>query len=206
MATLVQRVEFVIAHTQPSFSTLDISAIQRRARREPLMKAMTMFTNQRFKNLNIIARTVQDYRSGAISPQDAAKKLTLMIGITPLTLFAAEESVRQLVGTGADDAEEFRRRVNQSFISTNIGNIPIFSSFAQFMSDKMSSTYADSRFSRNPLEGFAEDTMTGFAKILNESSTDNLDGYKEILKNLTRAAGAPTKPFDLLSQLIENRF
>ena len=206
LQAVAQRVDQIVSDTQPSFSVLDISRLQRRARKNPLLKILLMFTNQRFQNLNIMARTAVKLKRGEISASEAAKTTALMGAVTPLMLLASEELIRQIVGTGADDAEEFRKRLSRSIVDTNIGNVPLLSPFVQFYRDKLNNTFADSRFSRNPAEGFAEDLLAGLAKITNDVDTDNFQGVKEIGKNMARVLGAPTKPFDLVSQLLENRF
>ena len=72
-----ERAEFIIRRTQPTFHPKDRNALSRT--KNPLLKFITIFMSQRFKNVNIQRRAFLRYGTSPKSPRDKAKLIWALL-------------------------------------------------------------------------------------------------------------------------------
>ena len=76
MKWTANKVEDIVAKSQPNWSIPSISGLARQARKNPLLRPAVMFTSQRSQNLNILVRESQDYWNGERTFEDSKNYLS----------------------------------------------------------------------------------------------------------------------------------
>lgn len=198
----------VIRRTQPNFHAVNTSAVQRGGKKNPFMKAASMFMSQRNTNYSLLYDAVA---SG--DKKKMAAVLAVVAGIQPLLISAVDETRDTVYGRQEnDDFGDLAISLATDAVANNLSQVYFAGTFLDPLSRKVSNSLTGKKAHvfdpSNPISSVAMNMSNGLSKMLSGamdgSAEDAWKGLERVLLSGSSMMGVPLQtPYRAVENILE---